>query len=156
MSLEDMARVLRQIKPLTNERVLVGLNTMDDAGVYELSEKRALVQTVDVFAPIVDDPYVFGQIVSANCLSDVYAMGGTPIMGFNILSYPEKLLNPLIVADMLRGAQNKAAEAGIPLQASYCAWSACRLFRSGRNPQSARTDSRSPHRRTHSAYRNHH
>ena len=73
-----------------NENVLVGFDTSDDAGVYKLTESLALVQTVDFFTPIVDDPYTFGAIAAANSLSDVYAMGGRPISALSILAYPAK------------------------------------------------------------------
>ena len=73
---------------MPNENVLVGFDTSDDAGVYKLTESLALVQTVDFFTPIVDDPYTFGAIAAANSLSDVYAMGGRPISALSILAYP--------------------------------------------------------------------
>jgi selenide, water dikinase len=82
-------RVLSQLPKQTNENVLVGFETSDDAGIYKLSETQALVQTVDFFTPMVDDPYTFGQIAATNALSDVYAMGGIPISSLAILGYPE-------------------------------------------------------------------
>jgi selenide, water dikinase len=81
-------RVLRAIPRVTNENVLVGFDTADDAGVYKLTAELALVQTVDFFTPIVDDPYTFGAIAAANALSDVYAMGGKPLTALSILAYP--------------------------------------------------------------------
>src|SRR5258705_3559453 len=83
-----MDRVLAAIPRVTNENVLVGFDTADDAGVYKLSPECALVQTVDFFTPIVDDPYTFGGIAAANALSDVYAMGGKPISALSILAWP--------------------------------------------------------------------
>jgi selenide,water dikinase len=81
-------RVLAAIPRVTNENVLVGFDTADDAGVYKLTPELALVQTVDFFTPIVDDPYTFGAIAAANSLSDVYAMGGKPMTALSILAYP--------------------------------------------------------------------
>lgn len=99
--------------PLSTQHpdVLVGLETSDDAGVYRLTDELALVQTVDYFTPVVDDPYMFGQIAAANALSDVYAMGGTPITVLNLVGYPIKKLGPDMLVDMLRGANDKVAEA---------------------------------------------
>ena len=82
-------RVLSQLPKQNNENVLVGFETADDAGIYRLSGTQALVQTVDFFTPMVDDPYTFGQIAATNALSDVYAMGGIPISSLAILAYPE-------------------------------------------------------------------
>ena len=82
-------RVLSQLPKQKNENVLVGFETADDAGIYKLSDTQGLVQTVDFFTPMVDDPYTFGQIAATNALSDVYAMGGTPISALAILGYPE-------------------------------------------------------------------
>src|SRR2546425_3223563 len=82
--------VLRKLPRQTNANVLVGFDTNDDAGVYLLGEGMALVQTVDFFTPIVDDPFNFGQIAAANALSDVYAMGGRPLSSLSILGFPEK------------------------------------------------------------------
>jgi selenide,water dikinase len=82
--------VLGRIPRAVNENVLVGFDTADDAGVYKLTAECALVQTVDFFTPIVDDPYTFGAIAAANALSDVYAMGGTPVSALSIVAYPAK------------------------------------------------------------------
>ena len=83
-----MDQVLRALPPQTDPRVLVGFDTSDDAGVFLLTPECALVQTVDFFTPIVDDPYLFGAIAAANSLSDVYAMGGTPVSSLSILAWP--------------------------------------------------------------------
>ena len=94
-----------------NENVLVGFDTSDDAGVYKLTESLALVQTVDFFTPIVDDPYTFGAIAAANSLSDVYAMGGRPVSSLSILAYPAKGdLDDL--SQILKGGMEKMREAG--------------------------------------------
>lgn len=92
--------------------LLVGHETSDDAGVYKLTDSIALIQTIDYFTPIVDDPYMFGQIAAANALSDVYAMGGEPKTVLNIVGYPVKKLGPDILAEILRGAGDKVKEAG--------------------------------------------
>ncbi len=92
--------------------LLVGHETSDDAGVYKLTDSIALIQTVDYFTPIVDDPYMFGQITAANALSDVYAMGGAPKTVLNIVGYPIKKLGADMLSEMLRGAADKVKEAG--------------------------------------------
>jgi selenide, water dikinase len=92
--------------------LLVGHETSDDAGVYQLTDSIALIQTVDFFTPIVDDPYMFGQITAANALSDVYAMGGEPKTVLNIVAYPIKKLGAEMLSDILRGAADKVKEAG--------------------------------------------
>ncbi|HLJ53613.1 MAG TPA: selenide, water dikinase SelD [Chthonomonadaceae bacterium] len=92
--------------------LLVGLATGDDAGVYRLSGDVALVQTVDFFPPIVDDPYLFGQIAAANALSDVYAMGGKPLTAMNIVCFPIEAHGPALLEAILRGGADKVAEAG--------------------------------------------
>jgi selenide,water dikinase len=96
----------------TDPRLLVGLDTFDDAGVFAVSDDLALVQTVDFFAPIVDDPYAFGQIAAANALSDVYAMGGEPLTALNIVGFPNDKLPMEVLAQILRGADAKIREAG--------------------------------------------
>lgn len=111
-----MAQVLRHIPKATpNPNLLVGLDTSDDAGVYKLNEDVALVQTLDFFTPIVDDAYMFGQIAAANSLSDVYAMGGTPLTVMNIVGFPISSLDNAILADILAGAADKVKEAGATL-----------------------------------------
>ncbi len=98
-----------------NPNLLVGLDTSDDAGVYQISENLAIVQTVDYFTPIVDDPYMFGAIATANALSDIYAMGAQPLTALNIVGFPISKLDKQILADILRGAGDKLAEAGVAL-----------------------------------------
>lgn len=89
---------------------MVNSSTFDDAGVYRLDRRRALVQTVDFFTPIVDDPFSYGQIAAANALSDIFAMGGRPLTALNIIGFPTDLLGPRVVAAILRGGLAKAAE----------------------------------------------
>jgi selenide,water dikinase len=91
---------------------LIGTNSLDDAGVYRLRDDLALVQTVDFFTPIVDDPYAFGQIAAANALSDIYAMGATPLTVLNIVGYPIEKLPPDMLARILEGGADKVREAG--------------------------------------------
>jgi selenium donor protein len=112
----DLAQVIRNLPPAApNPDLLVGLDTSDDAGVYRLNDELALVQTVDFFTPIVDDPYSFGQIAAANAISDIYAMGGTPLTALNIVAFPISTLDKQVLADILRGAADKVSEAGITL-----------------------------------------
>jgi selenide, water dikinase len=102
--------VLRRLPRPTDPNVLVGFDTNDDAGVYLLNPEMAMVQTVDFFTPIVDDPYTFGQIAAANALSDVYAMGGKPVSALSIVGFPDKG-EPEILEQVLRGGLSKMAEA---------------------------------------------
>ncbi len=112
----DLRQVLQSFSPATpSPNLLVGLETNDDAGVYKLNDSTALVQTLDFFTPIVDDPYSFGQIAAANAISDVYAMGGTPITALNIVAFPIADLDKQILAAILEGAGNKLSEAGVAL-----------------------------------------
>jgi selenide,water dikinase len=108
--------VLRHLpKTVPNPNLLVGLDTADDAGVYKITDDIALVQTLDFFTPIVDDPYMFGQIAAANSLSDIYAMGGKPLTVMNIVGFPITTLDKSILADILRGAGDKVIESGATL-----------------------------------------
>jgi selenide,water dikinase len=102
--------VLRRLPRPTDPNVLVGFDTNDDAGVYLLSPEMAMVQTVDFFTPIVDDPYTFGQIAAANSLSDVYAMGGKPVSALSIVGFPDKG-DPEILEQIIRGGLSKMIEA---------------------------------------------
>lgn len=102
--------ILRKLPRQTDPNVLVGFDTNDDAGIYLINESLALVQTVDFFTPIVDDPFLFGQIAAANSLSDVYAMGGRPISSLSIVGFPEKG-DPEILEQIIRGGLAKMDEA---------------------------------------------
>ncbi|MDY6121728.1 MAG: selenide, water dikinase SelD [Porphyromonas sp.] len=95
-----------------DERILVGISTHDDAGVYKLNEETALIVTTDFFPPMVDDPYTFGRIAATNALSDVYAMGGKPLLSLNLMHYPVAQLPLDGLADILRGGQSAVNEAG--------------------------------------------
>jgi len=96
---------------VSDERLIVGHATFDDAGVFCLTPDLALVQTVDFFPPVVDDPYQFGQVAAANSLSDVYAMGGVPLTALSIVAFPNKELDLSILGEILRGAGDKCKEA---------------------------------------------
>ncbi|MCX6044852.1 MAG: selenide, water dikinase SelD [Chloroflexi bacterium] len=107
--------LLGLLPALTDPNVLVGSATADDAAVYKLSDELALVLTTDFFTPIVDHPYDFGAVAAANALSDVYAMGGRPLAALNLVGFPEDLLPPAVLGEILRGAAAKAQEAGIDI-----------------------------------------
>lgn len=111
----DLERALSGLDFPTDENVLVGLSRADDAGVYQISEELALIQTVDFFTPIVDDPYWFGQIAAANALSDVYAMGGTPKTAMNLAAFPARCLDLSILRRIIQGGIDKLREAGVVL-----------------------------------------
>lgn len=100
---------------MSDPNLIVGLERADDAGVYRLTDDLAIVQTVDFFTPIVDDPYMFGQIAAANALSDVYAMGGRPLTAMNIVCFPSKTLDISLLRDILHGGIDKLREAGVVL-----------------------------------------
>ncbi len=106
-----LAQLLEGIQVHDDPRLLVGFDKSDDASVYKLSDDLALVQTVDFFPPIADDPYLFGQIAATNALSDVYAMGGEPKLALNVMCVP-KDMPPEAVHQMLRGGYDKVYEAG--------------------------------------------
>ncbi len=106
----DLAQVLRPLKLQTHPDLLVGLHTSDDAAVYRIGD-RAIIQTVDFFAPVVDDPYTYGAIAAANAMSDVYAMGGEVLLALNVVAFPDSLA-PEILSEILQGGADKVAEAG--------------------------------------------
>lgn len=108
----DLKQALAPLKRLDDPRLLVGHETFDDAGIFRISPDLALVQTVDFFAPIVDDPYDFGRVAATNALSDVFAMGGEPITAMNIVGFPTGKLPIEVLSDVLRGGQDAVHEAG--------------------------------------------
>jgi len=112
---QDLEKVVRELKILKNPDILVGTETADDAAVFRITDDIALVETVDFFTPVVDDPYLFGAIAAANALSDIYAMGAKPLFALNIVGFPVKRLDLQVLRDILHGAQDKAAEAGISI-----------------------------------------
>ena len=117
MGPRDLAQVLCHLPPAleVDPNLLVGFDTSDDAGVYRIAPDVALVQTVDFFTPIVDDPYDFGAIAAANSLSDIYAMGAKPLTVLNLAAFPVGTLDLGILADILRGGADKIAESGARL-----------------------------------------
>lgn len=110
-----LEKVLRDLPPVFDKNVLISADTSDDAAVYLIRPDVALVQTVDFFTPIVDDAYDFGAIAAANALSDIYAMGATPLFALNIVGFPDGRLPMQVLHDILRGAADKAAQAGISI-----------------------------------------
>ena len=108
----DLRTVLAPLARQSDPRLLVGHETFDDAGVFRISDELALVQTVDFFAPVVDDPFTFGQVAAANALSDVYAMGGEPLTALSIVGFPRDRLPLDVLTEILRGGQDKVREAG--------------------------------------------
>ncbi len=109
---EGIAQVLRHLPKPTDPNLLVGTETHDDAGVYRLSDDIAIVQTIDFFPPVVDDPYIYGQIAAANALSDVYAMGGTPRTALNLVCYPDDKESLDWLGQILEGAAERCQKAG--------------------------------------------
>lgn len=106
-------RRLSEVVRSDDPRLLLGLDSPDDAAVYEIAPGLALIQTVDFFTPIVDDPFVWGEIAAANAMSDVYAMGGTPVLAMNLVGWPQQGLSFDLLGSVLEGAAMKAREAGV-------------------------------------------
>ena len=110
----ELSALLNLFPAVHDNRLLVGFNASDDAAVYAIDDDRAIISTADFFPPMVDDPFIFGQIAAANALSDVYAMGGAPFMALNLVCFPEALPKTML-ADILAGGADKIAEAGAVL-----------------------------------------
>ncbi|MFC2097580.1 selenide, water dikinase SelD [Bacteroidota bacterium] len=110
---QDLEIVLKDFKTNKDSNVLVGMETSDDATVYKIDEHTAIVNTVDFFTPMVDDPYQFGEIAAANSLSDIYAMGAKPLFALNVVAFPSRRLPLDVLKKILKGARDKAEEAGI-------------------------------------------
>src|SRR5438105_11615715 len=109
MGPEALAQVLRPLISLAAPaELLVGLHKADDAAVYRVNDSQAVISTADFFPPVVDDPYAFGSIAAANALSDIYAMGGQPLMAINLVAWPDNL-DPSILSEILRGGADNAA-----------------------------------------------
>ncbi|EEG78836.1 selenide, water dikinase [Dethiobacter alkaliphilus AHT 1] len=107
-----LAQVLCKLPEMKDDNLLVGCDSFADAGVYRVRDDLALVQTLDFFTPVVDDPYAYGQIAAANALSDVYAMGAKPLTVMNIVCFPSRSLGPEVLAEILKGGADKVLEAG--------------------------------------------
>ncbi|OSB17184.1 selenide, water dikinase SelD [Clostridium sporogenes] len=106
-----LSKILSKLPKMESENLIVGIETADDAAVYKINDDTAIIQTLDFFTPIVDDPYMFGQIAAANSLSDVYAMGGKPVVALNIVCFPSCL--PIeVLGEILKGGADKVMEAG--------------------------------------------
>ena len=116
---QHLEAVLKKMPAVFNKNVLVGTETSDDAAVYKINDNQAVVQTLDFFTPIVDDAYDFGAIAAANALSDIYAMGATPLFALNIVGFPEDTLPMEVLEQILKGAHDKASEAGIPVPGGH-------------------------------------
>src|SRR5687768_5775462 len=112
LSAADLRPIVAGLPRPTDPRVLVAADTADDAGVVQLTEELAIVQTADFFTPIVDDPYAFGRIAATNALSDIYAMGGRPVSALNLVAFPLETLGPDVLREILRGGADAAAAAG--------------------------------------------
>ena len=112
---EDLAQVLGNLKISANDSIITDYTSTDDAAVVRLEDGKLILQTVDFFTPIVDDPYTFGQISAANSLSDIYAMGGKPLFALNIVGFPIQKLPNKILSEIMQGGADKAAEAGVPI-----------------------------------------
>ena len=110
--------ILEQLPRFSDENLLVGIETSDDGAVYRISPELALIQTLDFFPPMVDDPFLFGQIAAANALSDIYAMGGVPKVALNIVAWPN-CVNPAILGKILAGGAEKVKEAGAVLAGGH-------------------------------------
>lgn len=113
-----LAGILESLPKFEDPRLLVGIETSDDGAIYQVNEDVALIQTLDFFPPMVDDPYVFGQVAAANALSDIYAMGGEPKVALNIVAWPN-CVNPKFLAEILRGGADKVKEAGAVLAGGH-------------------------------------
>lgn len=109
---------MSKLPKFKDDKLIVGLETSDDAAVYKINDEIAMIQTVDFFTPVVDDPFLFGQIAAANSLSDVYAMGGDPALALNIIGFPN-CLHPDIMAEILKGGASKVLEAGATLAGGH-------------------------------------
>lgn len=111
---DTLSKVLGRLPKFSDPDLIVGFETSDDAAVYRITNETAVIQTLDFFTPVVDDPYTFGQVAAANALSDIYAMGGEPKIALNIVCFPENV-DPDVLGEILRGGADKVREAGAVL-----------------------------------------
>ena len=117
--MSELTQVLRHLTPLEDANSLVDLTTGDDAAVYSLGGGRALVVSLDFFTPVVDDPYDYGRIAATNALSDIYAMGGKPLFALNLFGFPRELLKEGLAEEILRGGQDAANKAEVPIMGGH-------------------------------------
>lgn len=115
MGKRELSLILGNLPKTEEPNIIVGTDTADDAAVYKIDDKRALVQTIDFFTPIVDDPYDYGQIAAANAISDIYAMGGKPLFALSIVAFPIDMLPASVLEKTIKGGIDKAREAGIEI-----------------------------------------
>lgn len=115
MGPEDLHQALQALPLISHPDLIAGMENAEDAGVYRLTDELAIVQTLDFFTPIVDDPYTFGQVAAVNALSDVYAMGGQPLTAMNIVCFPVRNMDIAILQQILLGGLSKMREAGVTL-----------------------------------------
>lgn len=113
-----LAGILEKLPHFEDKNLMVGIETSDDGAIYRITEDLALIQTLDFFPPMVDDPYIFGQVAAANALSDIYAMGGEPKIALNIVAWPN-CVNPKFLGEILRGGADKVKEAGAVLAGGH-------------------------------------
>ena len=119
MSPVGLTDLLHSMTRSQDPNLLVGIETADDAGVYRISDEQAIVVTADFITPPVDDPFLFGQIAATNALSDVYAMGGKPLVCLNLVGFPSQHLGPEVLAGIMEGAMSKITEAGAVLAGGH-------------------------------------
>jgi selenide,water dikinase len=115
---ETLAQVLSELPTFEDEKLIVGLGKADDAAIYKIDDDNCVIQTLDFFTPIVDDPYTYGQIAAANSLSDVYAMGGKPVLALNIVCFPN-CVDPEVLSEILKGGADKVKESGAVLAGGH-------------------------------------
>ena len=114
LSASDLAQVLGKLNIPNDNIKSSGFETFDDCSIYQINDKQSIIQTVDFFTPIVDDPYMFGQIAATNSLSDIYAMGGTPLFALNIVGFPSDKIDLSILSDILQGGIDKCNSVKVP------------------------------------------
>ena len=115
LSKKNLSQVLRNLKQNSTDSFTIGYNSSDDASAYEIENEKLILQSLDFFTPVVDDPYEFGKIAATNALSDIYAMGGKPLFALNIAAFPEDDLPIAILSKIMEGGQSIANQAGIPI-----------------------------------------
>lgn len=118
MGPDTLAQVLSKLPVFEDEKLIVGLGKADDAAVYKIDEDNCIIQTLDFFTPVVDNPYTYGQIAAANSLSDVYSMGGKPVLALNIVCFPD-CVDPEVLSEILRGGADKVKESGAVLAGGH-------------------------------------